>query len=187
MKVLFLDFDGVLNSKQHILATKDKDAPGRNTLKGADFEFMKKNVNANNMWCLKYILDNVPDLQIVLSTSWRSHFEMDQFKELFKEFGLDESRLIGKTPKKFTSERIHEIHMWLDDTTEAEYDENGKAINRKVEVDWMAVDDHVIFNLEDPDKQRELLTDSWVGLTLPDAIKIIRHFKPDFKETVIIL
>jgi len=171
MNILFLDFDGVLNSKQHFLMDEEKELPGQETLIMADFEFMKSGINANNMWCLKYILNNVPDLKIVLSTSWRTHFEIEQFKELFKHYGLDGERIIGKTPKKFSSERMHEIHLWLED---------NKDVKK-----WIALDDHAVFNLEDPDKQNEVLTDSWNGLTMNEAFKIIKHFKPDFEEPVL--
>lgn len=172
MNILFLDVDGVLNNKQHFLALKEQGEPlGKDTLEEADLECMKRLTTPHNFWCLKYILDNVPDLKIVLSTSWRNHFDIEQFKELFKHYGLDGERIIDKTPRKFTSERIHEIHLYLDD-------------NKNVKK-WVALDDHAIFNLEDPDKVNEFLTDSWVGLTMNDAFKIIKHFNPNFKEPIL--
>jgi hypothetical protein len=174
MNVIFVDFDGVLNSKQHFLMVKEKEVKGKDTPKEADLEFMKSNTNPNNMWCLKYILDNVPNLKIVLSTSWRNHFEINLFKELFQFYGLDAERIIGKTPKKFSSERVHEIHMWLDDQLHSPDT-------------WVALDDHPIFQLEYRDKQNEYLTDSWVGLTILDSFKIIKHFNKDFKEPVILI
>ena len=172
MKILFLDVDGVLNSKQLFLANKDKKIVGKDTLEKADFEYMKEATSAHNFWCLKYVLDTVPDLKIVLSSAWRNHFEMEQFKELFKHYGLDGEKIIDKTPRRFTSERMHEIHMYLDD----------KRDEGITDIKWAAIDDHVIFNLEDPDKVNEYLTDPWIGMTMQDAFKIIKHFKPDFKE-----
>jgi hypothetical protein len=153
----------------------DKISP-TDTLSDADLFTMKRNTAKQNMWCLKYILDNVPDLKIVISSSWRLHYNLESFRELFKIYGLEGERIIDKTPKRFSSERIHEIHMWLDDSSMFKW--NGK---------WVALDDHPIFNLEDLDKANEILTDSWVGLTLPDAIKVIKHFKPDFKEPILML
>ncbi len=169
MNILFLDFDGVLNSKQHFLALKAQGDPlGKDTLNEADLDCMKRLTTPHNFWCLKYILDNVPTLKIVISSSWRNHFELEQFKELFKFYGLDEKRIIGKTPRKFTSERIHEIHMYLDDY--------------KNIPNWAALDDHKIWNIGDPEEINEFLTDSWVGLTILDSFKIIKHFNPNFKE-----
>src|ERR1039458_6917913 len=175
MKVLFLDFDGVLNNKQHMIATKDFITPGAETLNDADLFAMKRDIAPQNIWVLGFILDRVPDLNIVISSAWRSFYAFESFKELFKIFKLDPSRIIDKTPKRFSSERMHEIRMWLEDWEE---------VNRK-QVDWVAVDDHVIFNIEDEGKAREFLTDSWVGLTMHDAFGIIKHFKPDYKEPAI--
>ncbi len=167
MKVLFLDFDGVLNSKQHFLAIKEKKIPNADTLHDADLFTMKQNVNFNNMWVLKYILKQVPDLNIVISSAWGAHFSLEQFKELFKIFRLPSSRLIGITPRKFSSYRSNEIRWWLED---------HKATEK-----WIAVDDHVIFNIGDEDKVNEYLTDSWIGLNMHDAEKIIQHFDPKFE------
>ena len=172
MNVLFLDCDGVVNNKQHLYAIKDKKVKGANTLNDANLFHMKKAVAPQNMWVLGYIMKEVPDLKIVISSAWRNHFDMIDFKELFKIFKLDGDRIIGKTPKKLTSERCHEIKEWLDD-----YEE----IHHK-KIDWVAVDDHVIFNLGDPEKANEFLTDSWIGLKLPDAFKIIKHFNPLYKS-----
>ena len=172
IKVIFLDFDGVLNSKLHFLANADLPKISANTLSDADLFQMKRDVNVNNMWTLGFILDQVPDLKIVISSAWRLHYDIESFKELFKIFKLDDTRIIGKTPKKLSSDRSHEIHLWL---------EEYKELHHK-QVDFIAVDDHVIWNLGDSHKKREVLTDSWVGLTMHDAFKIIKHFKPEFKE-----
>lgn len=166
MNILFLDFDGVLNSKQHFLAL-DK-LEGKGSTYEADLEYMKAYTNPNNMWVLKYILEQVPDLKIVLSTSWRNHFGMEQFKELFKHYGLDGERIIDKTPQKLSSTRANEIHMWLQEHT---YETHT----------WIALDDHAIWELDEVFKAAEILTDPWVGLTMNDAYKIIVKFKPDFK------
>jgi hypothetical protein len=177
MQVLFLDFDGVLNSRQHFLATAGFKVPGADTLSDANLFKMKNDINRNNIWVLGYILDQVPDLKIVISSAWRMFYDMEDFNELFKIFKLDPTRIIGKTPKKFSSERHTEIKMWLDDWTE---------INHK-QVDFLAVDDHVIWDLMQEFKDREILTDPWVGLSMHDAFKIIKHFYPEYKEPEIML
>jgi hypothetical protein len=177
MKVLFLDMDGVCNSKQHFLATKDFKTPGADTLSDADLFAMKRDTNANNMWVLGYILEKVPDLKIVISSAWRNHYDVESFKELFKIYKLDGSRIIGKTPRKLSSERYSEIRMWLE-----EYEE----LHHK-KVDFLAVDDYVIWDVMHEFKDREILTDGWVGLTMHDAFKIIKHFNSEFKEPEILI
>ena len=178
MNILFLDVDGCLNSKQHFLATKEIKVPPADTLNDADLFAMKRDTNKNNMWCLGYILDKVPDLKIVISSSWRLHYSLESFKELFKIYGLDGDRIIDKTPKRFSSERVHEIHDWLQDFVE---DKENPVPS------WIALDDHKIFELHSVEEANEVLIDNWVGLTLPDAFKVIKHFDPTFKEPVIMI
>jgi hypothetical protein len=176
MKVIFLDFDGVLNSKQNFLMTAKVKIKGASSPDAADYLAMKRDTNANNMFVLKYILEQVPDLRIVISSAWRLHYRLDQIADLFQYYKIDDSRMIGKTPKKFSSERMHEIHMWLDDQKE-----------KGIEVDWVALDDHPIFMLEDPDKAREFLTDPWTGVTMQDAFKIIKHFNPNYHQPIMMI
>jgi hypothetical protein len=174
MKVLFLDFDGVLNSKQHFLSIMDKKKPAADTLSDADLFHMKQSVNYNNMWVLGYILKQVPDLKIVISSAWGAQFSLPQFKELFKIFRLPSSRLIGITPRKFSSSRNMEIMWWLEDQKDVEA--------------WIAVDDHPIFYLEDKKNfANQYLTDSWIGLNMQDAFKIIKHFNPEYHQPLILI
>ena len=183
MKILFLDVDGVLNSKQHFLAIKGFKVPGADTLSDADLFAMKRDVAAQNMWVLGYILDQVPDLKIVISSAWRLHYDIESFKELFKIYKLDGSRIIGKTPKKLSSERAHEIREWLNECNVTNLLEGNRDSCER----WLAVDDHVIFDLGDNMKSNEFLTDSWVGLTMHDAFKIIKHFHPEYLPPVILI
>lgn len=168
MNILFLDCDGVLNSKQHFLMLQDVGkSKTKEDLKNAGLEFMILYTDAKNVWCLKYILDNVIDLKIVISSSWRNHFEIEQFKELFRHYRLDGERIIDKTDCKLSSYRCNEIRWWLEDNPTDK---------------WITLDDHVIFDFGSQDKEHEILTDPWNGLTMAEAFKIIKYFKPDFKE-----
>jgi len=171
MNILFLDVDGVLNSKQYFLATPKLSQSQLNSSSDPDLLSMKTYTNKNNMWCLGYLLENVPDLKIVISSAWRNCYSLESFRELFKIYGLDGNRIIDKTSKRLSSIRANEIYMWLED---------NKGIEK-----WIALDDHTIFELGDLDKANEILTDNWVGLTMHETFKIIKHFNPDFKEPVI--
>jgi len=173
MQVLFLDFDGVLNSKQHFMMIKN-DKPAYNEDKElSDYLTMKQQTNVNNMWVLGYILKQLPDLKIVISSAWGKFYGLDQFKRLFKHYKLDPERLIGITPRKMSSYRCNEIHWWLEGAVE-EF--------KPTSMRWIALDDHEIFRLDEDDINNQHLTDSWVGVTMNDAFKIIKHFDPKFKE-----
>jgi Swiss Army Knife RNA repair-like protein len=174
MNILMLDCDGVLNSKQHFLMLEDQKLTNASRLRVLPSEYMTTYTDAKNVWCLKYILENVPDLKIVISSSWRNVFELEQFKELFKHYGLDGERIIGKTPRKLSSVRSEEIRMWLDNSDE-------------VITNWIALDDHKIWNLGDPEEINEVLTDPWIGLTMLDAFKIIKRFNLNFKEPILMI
>ncbi len=178
MKVLFLDIDGVLNSKQHFLMVPElKSKSNAKTLEAADLFRMKQDVNTNNMWVLGYILKNVPDLKIVISSAWGKFYKLEQFKELFKIYKLDETRLIGITPRKMSSYRCNEIRWWLE--------ENAPLAGELIQ--WLALDDHAIFELDEDEKRNEHLTDSWVGVTMNDAFKIIRHFDHKFNLPLLLI
>lgn len=194
MKVLFLDFDGVLNSKQHFMMTKHEGIQTAEDKDLADFLMMKHQTNVNNMWVLGYILTKLPDLKIVISSAWGKFYNLDQFKRLFKSYELDETRLIGITPRKFSSYRCNEINWWLKEQNEMEEHDcpletsagpcaihDAFKARKPVEIQWLALDDHEIFQLNDPELVNQHLTDSWVGVTMNDAFKIIKHFDPKFR------
>lgn len=105
MKVVFLDIDGVLVTKTHLLDLQEQgkrmtDAIGRHL-------FDPKCV-AN----LKRILD-VTGAKIVLSSAWKM-FGFETFTEMWKERGCP-GEIMDFTPKKLTSGRGDEIWLWLND------------------------------------------------------------------------
>lgn len=101
MKVIFLDFDGVLNSTKYMLAC------GKS---GLVFDPTK-------MLLLQQI-QRATDAKIVLSTSWREYWSAESEKctptghtinAVFREYGL---RIFDKTPELNTA-REREIEAWL--------------------------------------------------------------------------
>lgn len=101
MKVIFLDFDGVLNSREYLRRT---DCAG-------------VGIDPSRMVLLKQIVDNTNAL-IVLSTSWREHWESDisacnevgvKINRIFSKYGLT---IFDKTPKSRLG-RAEEIKQWL--------------------------------------------------------------------------
>ncbi|MBQ4052529.1 MAG: hypothetical protein IJD09_02665 [Clostridia bacterium] len=103
MKVIFLDFDGVLNSRKYV------DACGH-------FGVI---IDPSRMALLKQIVD-ATDARIVLSTSWREHWSPvaaqcdavgEEINRIFKEHRLE---IYDKIPQ-MNFKREQEIKAWLED------------------------------------------------------------------------
>ncbi len=103
MKVIFLDFDGVLNTDKYVAAC------GR----------VGMIIDPEKMELLKEIVERT-GAKIVLSTSWREHWSEhelecdetgDEIKRIFAFHGM---RIYGKTPE-ISFRREKEIEKWLDD------------------------------------------------------------------------
>ena len=101
MKVIFLDIDGVLNSHNYVAASG-----GRGVI-----------IDPTRMILLKQIVD-ATGAEIVLSTSWREHWEKDeslcdesgrQINRIFEKYGL---KILDKTPKLRIGREI-EIEEWM--------------------------------------------------------------------------
>ncbi|MGI6341858.1 MAG: HAD domain-containing protein [Bacteroidales bacterium] len=118
-KVIFLDFDGVLNSgdNSHVLNRLAFDNPEIMEPSIEGFEFDERCVR----W-LKYII-NRTDAKIVISSSWRLDYKLEKLQTIWKEFNLP-GEVIGYTPSNTVSfleeqdltsdfERGKEILSWL--------------------------------------------------------------------------
>lgn len=169
-EVIFLDMDGVLNNVFFFIT---KEPENKQDQLRNNYQFMKKHVDPQNMKVLKYILEQLPNVEVIISSSWGAHFKKSLFNKLFKAFKIDK-RVIDITPRKLSSERCHEIKFSL-----FNYEEAGKPITK-----WLALDDHGIFYSKEYESN-EYKVDSYVGLTYIDAVKIIKHFKPEWKPTEI--
>lgn len=104
MKVLFLDFDGVLN-----LIPKSSN----------DGKFYKPAcIN------LEFLLGKISDLKIVVSSSWRRN-GLDSVRETLKENGIDPRRVIDVTGnEQSTDERDHrgyQVECWLEKHPEVKH------------------------------------------------------------------
>lgn len=107
MKVIFLDIDGVLNSWLY------------QRQRGTD----DGNIDKTRLPLLKEIVD-VTGAKIILSSTWRMHWEKDIYKcdfigkELSETFALADIEIYGKTPIK--GARADEIKAWLDEHDDIE-------------------------------------------------------------------
>lgn len=96
-KILFLDFDGVLNDiafdsnvaafpTKYNFAAKDRVKRVSST-----------KLNPLAIENLKYILKEDPDVRIVVSSSWRKHFNLVELQWMLKKHGVPAEKIIGKT------------------------------------------------------------------------------------------
>ena len=124
MKVIFLDFDGVLNSNIFVLDSKQK----------APF-FLED----DKMLLLKNII-NETDAKVVLSTSWREVWNTElsvskQLKEYFDSFEID----VYDVTSCVNYHRPSEIKEWL-----SRHDVISYVILDDITDPWDGLEDHVV-------------------------------------------
>ncbi len=87
--IIFLDIDGVLNSKSHLIEIYNK---YKRPFSGYDYPFDEVCINY-----LKRIIE-LTDSQIVITSSWRKDVEgRNKIESILKEYNLD-GYLLGYTP-----------------------------------------------------------------------------------------
>lgn len=154
MKVLFLDIDGVLNSEQSAIYWNRQGKDNGGLSRG------------NTYYCpiavsnLQSILEEIPDLKIVVSSTWRLGETVESMQELlFKSAGIEKHRVIGLTPA-LPGERGDEIQNWLDNSS--------PSVER-----FVIVDDNSDMGKLLPHLQQT----SWRhGLLRKDTVAIINYF-----------
>lgn len=159
-KVIFLDIDGVLNTKWWYAQMN------RNTPKDKYGYAFDPNAVSN----LKYILDQT-GADIVISSSWKS-FGFSELEEMWEERGLP-GKLIGITPNSVSDEMLlnadldnmelfsirgMEIKEWLS--------KKGRSISHYAIIDDM---DNML-----PEQQSHFVkTDPEIGITKENADQVI--------------
>lgn len=103
MKVIFLDFDGVLNSEASF-----RYEDSRKILHVSD---TLSHVACSN---LQYILEQDADVKLVISSTWRKIHTMDELKQILNSYGINTNRVYSKTPSVVSGDRSQEINMYLE-------------------------------------------------------------------------
>jgi hypothetical protein len=149
MKVIFLDFDGVLNSEasfRYELRRKNNRVPD----------------SLSDVCCsnLQYILDQDADVKLVISSTWRKMHTMEELRNFLSGRFINPSKIIGKTPSVFSGHRGHEIKLWLeenpnvtkyvvidddDDAGTALYQEEGKPNDERGHFFQTSPEDGLLF------------------------------------------
>ncbi len=158
MKILFLDIDGVLNSEQSSIAYQ-RDI-GLLQLTGPLREHYLCPLAVSN---LRMIVDQLPNLRIVISSSWRLNRSIAELQALFELIGFHRELIVDVTPQLPDHSRPGEIALWL-------------SSRAPKDVDYVIVDD-------DPSDFREMdehlvRTSVLEGLMYRDARRIMSRFRP---------
>lgn len=155
MKVLFLDIDGVLNSVGSAIYHN------RNYCAGKFEESSLLKLDPICCSNLLYILEEVPDLKIVVSSTWRKYKELlSDFNRILDDLGINTyEKVTGTTPVSEDGYRGYEIDSYLKDHPEIK--------------DFVILDDDSDM---EPHMNRLVKTDSRNGLTFADAEKVIEMF-----------
>lgn len=110
MKVIFLDFDGVLNSAASFLHEDNRRRVHKEQgVKGG----VSETLSYQQCAAFQYVLNQYPEVKIVLSTTWRNLYKMDWLKAKLAEYHIESDRVIGKTPDSYSGNRGSEISQWL--------------------------------------------------------------------------
>lgn len=153
MRVIFCDFDGVLNSVASFIYNN------RQNLLGLTDVPTHESFDPIACSNLQFILEELPDVQVVVSSTWRKTKTLCALKEIFKENNLLPERMIGTTPIAESRYRGDEIKQYLDEHPEV--------------TEFCIIDDDSDM---EPFMNRLIKTDSRNGLTFTDAEKVIQMF-----------
>ena len=152
MRIIFLDFDGVLNSiSSFIYNTRMRKLGLSDTPTHQSFD----PIAFSN---LQYILEELPDVQVVVSSAWRKHKTLAALQKVFETNHLLPERMVGTTPV-LDGYRGKEIESYLKDHSEV--------------TEFVIIDDDSDMK---PYMDRLVKTSTRNGLTLTDADKVIEMF-----------
>jgi len=164
-RIVFLDFDGVLNTENHQMRLCNEGKPLWD-----DYGQLFDPEAVNN---LKIVLDTYKDVLLIISSSWKME-GFDTIQELWKVRGLP-GKLVGITPDfvpdlttidltdnstiSLLAGKGYEIKQWLEE-------------NDEEECKYVIFDDVPDFL---PEQEPNLIrTDPRVGITKENAIEAIR-------------
>ena len=151
MKVIFLDFDGVLNNSTSFLYESNRRKKWKEQGVGGAVNETLSNENTS---AFQMVLDQYPDVKIVISSTWREIHDLTWLQAKLESYHIDSSRVIGATPKdRLNANRGHEIQWWLDKHPEVTHyiiiDDNDWGIvdahppERFVRTDWFLGGFHI--------------------------------------------
>lgn len=112
-RFLFLDIDGVLNSTSWLVSQARKDMRAVALGVGTPRWERKWEIDPRNVRHLNAVLTAVPDLSVVVSSSWRKGMTVPQLRRFLASVGLPAARILDKTGEDESRLRYKEIRHWL--------------------------------------------------------------------------
>ena len=119
MRVLFLDFDGVLNSMQSATFWHNKRDQSKwenemySSWEGTLFEYLAHEFCPIAMSNMEELMRRCPDVKIVVSSTWRLRNDVDALKKILAPSKLISDAIIDRTDS-LDGPRGNEIKAWLD-------------------------------------------------------------------------
>jgi hypothetical protein len=161
VKVLFLDFDGVLNNKDYFRRRHAAlmAMPVTERLRLTDQDLAPENLAE-----LAFIAATLPDMKVVVSSTWRLGRSLGDLCRMLVQGGLHGQRVLGVTPRFGGKDRGIEIQDFID-----MLNDRGDAVTSIVILD----DDSDMAHL----MPRLVKTDAAVGLTREDSLRVIALFE----------
>lgn len=115
MGLLFLDFDGVINSEIFYFSPKCLFDIGNQDVMFALFRHAPhRHIDQK---ALSYVREfcEISGVDIVVSSNWRALYGKDDFIRIFEQCGWEDAPIIGTTPSVNPGTRGDEILMWIKD------------------------------------------------------------------------
>lgn len=136
--ILFLDFDGVINSETYASSRRywDKHKPEIYAKSPFHYDF-----DPCSIAHICEMLDSHPEIKVVISSAWRYGTSIEELKAYFPGTVLAE-RIFSKTPNISVTPRGPEIAKWLQDNPTEKFaildDENDMdgVQDNLVQTDW---------------------------------------------------
>ena len=170
-RILFLDFDGVLNTENYQAQLRAEGKPGWD-----DYGMLFDPAAVAN---LKRILDSVPDVRIVVESSWKVN-GLDELRLMWAERGLPGS-LYDITPTFFCEELLTVNLSDPDGIRKVEGLGKGKEIRAWLrrhagpDCRYVILDDMAEFDGEL--QEHAVRIDPWVGVTESVAMEAVKFLK----------
>jgi hypothetical protein len=112
MKILFVDFDGVLNSDRYFEGNEYVEYR-KSVNEGSETYNHSFHLDPSAIELLNGLMNDIYDLRIVISSTWKRYGRLDECKSYLGERGFTHvGKIIGATPDLSDVMRGQEIREW---------------------------------------------------------------------------